>query len=190
MKRSFLKITLVASIIFATISYASAQKPQNNPEPPKGSHEMKPGQPCEKGSMCLPDLSPEQQTKLEDLKMQHIKDVTPLKNQLKEKQARINTLMDAEKPDMAAINAAIDDFTAITNQLVKKKAEMQLAVRNILTDKQKIMFDAKSDLFKGDGPCMEGKEGRGKCCKGKGPGHGPGSGNGPQNHGENCPDHR
>jgi Spy/CpxP family protein refolding chaperone len=182
------KFFLVVTLIAATFTFTSAQnqpKQPDQPPPPKCNHDMKPGQPnsCPKAYFGIPDLTPDQMTKIDDLKLQHMKEVTPLKDQLKEKQARINTLLDAEKSDMGAVNAAIDEFTNITNQLIKKKAEFRLAVRNILTDKQKIIYDSKSDLFADNGCCMDGmgKKGNEKCGPGPGPGAGPD---------HKCPDHK
>lgn len=37
---------------------------------------------------------------------------------------------------------------------MKKRAEFKLAVRNVLTDKQKIIYDSKSNLFDGKAGCM------------------------------------
>jgi Spy/CpxP family protein refolding chaperone len=182
------KLFLVVSVILATLTFANAQnqpKPQNGQEPPKCNHDMKPGQPgsCPKAFFGIQDLSPEQKTKIDDLKLLHMKEVTPLRNQLNEKQARINTLMAAENADMGAINSSIDDFNAITNQLLKKKAEFKLAIRNVLTDKQKIIYNSKFDLFDDEGCCAEGfgKKGPDKC--------GPG-GPGPKPEDHNIPEHK
>jgi Spy/CpxP family protein refolding chaperone len=184
MKNQFSKLFLAVVLIATTVTFTNAQNQskQDAPPPQKCNHDMKPGEGCcAKGYFGIQDLSVDQKTKIDDLKLQHMKDVTPLKDQLKEKQARINTLMDAEKTDMAAVNAAIDDLTVTTNQLIKKKAEFKLAIRNVLTDKQKIVYDAKSELFN-DGCCMEGGKKDAKC----GPGNGPGPG--PMDH--KCPDHK
>ena len=175
MKNTFSKLFLLVAIVAATVTFTNAQnQPKQDATPPaKCNHDMKQGQGacCPKTSCDIPDLTADQKTKMEDLTLQHIKAVTPLKNQLKEKQAKINSLLDVEKPDMVAINAAIDEMTVVTNQLIKKKAEHKLAIRNLLTDKQKIVFDAKSDLFDGMGCCMGGGPGKGgndKCEKGQG----------------------
>lgn len=185
------KLFLVVTLIAATFSftYGQNQPKQQDAQPPaKCNHDMKPGQPnsCPKAYFGIPDLTPDQISKIDDLKLQHTKDVTPLKDQLTEKQARINTLLDAEKSDVGAVNAAIDEFTSITNQLIKKKAEFRLAVRNLLTDKQKIVYDSKSDLFADNGCCMEGgmKDGMkgGKCSPASDQGQGPA--------GHNCPQHK
>jgi Spy/CpxP family protein refolding chaperone len=184
MTTKFSKLFFVVALIAATYTFSYAQnQPKQEPAP---QAKCSPGQPgcCPKGFMDIPDLTADQKTKLEDLKLKHLKEVTPLKNQLTEKKAKINTLLDAEKTDMAALNAAIDEMTAVTNQLIKKKAEHKLAVRNILTDKQKIMFDAKSDLF--DKGCCPG-DGHGKGNKEK---CGDGDGHGYHHGGHDCPQHK
>ena len=179
------KLLLVGTFIVAAFSFTYAQnqpKQQDAQTAPKCSHDMM-GQSgnCCKAYFGINDLTPDQKTKIDDLKLQHLKDVTPLKDQLKEKQAKINTLLDGDKSDLVAVNAAIDEFTGITNQLIKKKADFRLAVRNILTDKQKIVYDSKSDLFADMDCCKEGMMKDGKC----------GGGNQGQNPGpHNCPQHK
>lgn len=181
------KLLLSISLIVAAYSFTNAQNQpkQQTQQPAKCNHDMMmSGQPnsCPKSYFGIPDLIPDQTTKIDDLKLQHIKDVTPLKDQLKEKQARINTLLDADKSDMVSINAAIDEFSGITNQLIKKKAEFRLSIRNILTDKQKIIYDSKSDLFSENGCCPDGEKKGNKCGSGQMQN---------QNHGEhNCPQHK
>jgi Spy/CpxP family protein refolding chaperone len=183
--RKSTKLFLVGMLMATTLtfSYAQNQPKQQDPPPTMCNHDMKVGQPggCLNAYFGIMDLTPDQKTKIDDLKLQHMKVVTPLKDQLKEKQAKINTLLDADNSDPIAINTAIDEFTNITNQLIKKKAEFQISIRNILTDKQKIVFDSKSDLFD-NGCCMDSGMKDGKCPKG-------------QNHGQmpeehNCPHHK
>jgi Spy/CpxP family protein refolding chaperone len=142
---------------------------------------------CKPGFYNLPGLTQEQTKKMDDLRIAHMKEVTPLKRQIDEKKARINTLTVAEKPDMAAINQAIDELGAIKMQLLKKKAQFHQDIRALLTPEQKVLFDAKADIFK-KGCCGGGMGKDAPGCMHGGMGMGPGpNGPNPPMKPEDCP---
>ncbi len=95
-----------------------------------------------KADCRIPNLTDEQQQKINDLRVKHIKDVTPLKNELGEKKARMRTLQSAEKPDLNAINKLIDEMAAVRAQIQKKAAAHRVEVASLLTDEQKVYFNA------------------------------------------------
>ena len=95
-----------------------------------------------KADCRIPNLTDEQQQKINDLRVKHIKDVTPLKNELGEKRARMRTLQSAEKPDLNAINKLIDEMAAVRAQIQKKAAAHKVEVASLLTDAQKVCFNA------------------------------------------------
>ena len=70
----------------------------------------------------IPGLTTEQSAKLKEMKMAHYKEVQPVKNQLQELRAKQHTLTTAEKADMKAINANIDEITKLENTLMKARA--------------------------------------------------------------------
>ncbi len=91
----------------------------------------------------IPNLTTDQETKLNDLRTKHLKEVTPLRNELQEKRARLNTLQSSEKPDMAAINKLIDEMGSLKTNLMKKQAAHRNEVSQILTDEQRVYFNAR-----------------------------------------------
>jgi len=91
----------------------------------------------------IPNLTPDQETKLNDLRTKHLKEITPLRNELLEKRARLNTLQSSEKPDMAAINKLIDEMGTLKTNLMKKQAAHRNEVSQILTDEQRVHFNAR-----------------------------------------------
>jgi len=91
--------------------------------------------------MNIPDLTDAQQTKLKEMRTAHMKEMMPLKNELKEKQAHLQTLQTADKPDMNAINKEIDEIGVIKTNMAKKHAAFRQEVRKILTDDQRVFFD-------------------------------------------------
>ena len=97
-------------------------------------------------SCNIPNLTPDQQKKIYDLRVAHIKAVTPLRNQLAEKYAHLKTLESAEKPDLNAINKTIDEIVSIKGQLMKSRAAHRADVSALLTDEQKVFFNAHQGM--------------------------------------------
>jgi Spy/CpxP family protein refolding chaperone len=90
----------------------------------------------------IPNLTDEQKAKIKDLHLATYKETKPLRNQLGELKAKQRTLTTADKPDMNAINANIDEITKVANQLMKSRAAFRQKVRALLTDEQKMWFDS------------------------------------------------
>ncbi len=104
--------------------------------------------------MGIPDLTDQQKEDIKKLRLEYIKKMTPLKNELNENRAKHKTLMTSEKADMGAINKNIDEFTSIKNKMMKLKAKHKQSVRKLLTEEQRIMFDSRAGK-------MHKKRGRG-----------------------------
>lgn len=118
------------------------------------------------GFFCnnIPDITPEQETKINALRSAHLKDKLTYQNQLDEKFARLRTLQSSDNVDMKSINKTIDEISAIQSDILKGRAQHIQDVRNLLTDDQKVYFDS---FRRGGGPGM-----------GHGRGHGYGGGQG------------
>ncbi|MCB0494549.1 MAG: periplasmic heavy metal sensor [Cyclobacteriaceae bacterium] len=137
---------------------------------------MKQNSQVEKPIMKIPDLTDAQKEKIEDIQLNTMKQVQPMKNQLMEKKAHLRTLTTAEKVNMSAINSQIDEIAQLEASIQKLQAASHQGVRNLLTDEQRIVFDAQSGRrMGGHGPGFGPGEGKGQ-------GHGSGKcGNGPSN---------
>ncbi|HQG71648.1 MAG TPA: Spy/CpxP family protein refolding chaperone [Tenuifilum sp.] len=119
------------------------------------------------------NLTPEQEQKINDLRVKHLKEITPLRNELSEKQAHLRTLESADKPDMAAINKTIDEITSIKAKLMKARVAHRAEVSQLLTDEQRVLFNARGQKGKG----MRGHRGNMRGGYGMGMGLGPCMGN-------------
>ncbi len=126
--RSFLILIMVAA--FGTITMAQGHKAG----PKKAPMEMR-------MKRMLPDLSDDQIAKIKAYRLEMMKEVTPLKAQIKEKKAHLQVLSIAEEPDMKAINATIDEISKLQAKLMKTMAQFRQNVRAILTVDQRIVFD-------------------------------------------------
>ncbi len=119
------------------------------------------------GNYCnnIPNLTSDQQTKIDQLKTAHLKEMQALRNEAGEKRARLQTLRSADKADMVAINKTIDEQSVIQTNMSKKREQHFQDVRNVLTADQKVYFDSKGH---GNGY---------GCGNGNGKGRGRGNGN-------------
>jgi len=103
----------------------------------------------------------EQKAKVKEIHMASYKEMKALKNQMGELKAKQHTLTTADKPDMTSINANIDEISKIQNKLMKIRAANHQQIRSLLTDEQKMQFDAKM-MHKGERNMMRmHREGQG-----------------------------
>jgi len=117
----------------------------------------------------IPDLTDAQKSKIDGLRVKQLKEATAHKTLMAEKRANLNTLRIADKPDMKKINSTIDEMGALRTKHLKSKEAHRQAVRALLTDKQRVHFDARKGhkghkMHKGHkGKGMKG--GRGGNCR-------------------------
>ncbi len=92
--------------------------------------------------LMLPDLTEEQQADIRELRLQQIERNTNYRNQMAELRARKRTLMTAAE-DTESMNELIDEMTALRNVHMKENVQHRQALRELLTDDQRIIFDSK-----------------------------------------------
>jgi len=121
-----------------------SDKNANRDMKPGFKKEMRQGTPGHQG---IPGLTDDQKAKMKDIRMASYKELKSLENQLGELRAKEHTLATADKPDLNAINANIDDITKVQNKIMKAKAAAHQQVRALLTDEQKMVFDSQKEKF-------------------------------------------
>ncbi len=89
------------------------------------------------------NLTEEQKLKVKALRLEHFKEIQPLRNHLDELKAKEHTLITLEKPDISTINSNIDEITKTQNQMMKLRARHHQQVSELLTDEQRVYFDMK-----------------------------------------------
>lgn len=147
-----------------------------------------PSQGLNKEHKCMiPGLTEDQQKKIDALKVNHQKQMLDLKNQIREKEARLITLTTGDKINKDEAFKIIDEISVLKATREKAKLDHRLAIRSLLTDEQKLWFDMHQEGkgMKHGGMGMHNGMGSGNC-QGQGQGHGNGQGNGQgccQNHG-------
>jgi len=134
MKR--VRIIIIISLI-TTVNLSFAQPYGNGRNERNNQREQR-----ERGPVGL-DLSDEQQTKAEALRLNMHKAALPIKNQLGENRAKMRTLTTADNPDMKAINKLIDQNAALRAELEKLRAASHQDFRKLLTEEQRVKFDTR-----------------------------------------------
>ena len=136
-------LTILMAAILAITSTAMAQnsmEPQNRKD---GKEMMRKGM---KQDAQKPDfLTMEQKETLKKLRMETAKEIKPLKNELRETMAHQQTLITADKADLAAINKNIDKMWGIKAEMAKIMAKQHQAFRSQLTEEQLIQFDSRKN---------------------------------------------
>ena len=143
-----LAVMMIMLLFGTTLSFAQSNSC-------KGSRSGE-GKCCGQGS-CIPGMTIGQQEKLDSLHIFQIREMQQIKSLLEEKKAHMNTLMLADRVDMAAINSTIDEISAIHGNMMKSQVNHRMAVRNLLDPKQKIWFD--THCRPGDKCCNEAQQG-------------------------------
>ena len=129
---------LVAVIVVMGISLSvMAQPPRRGPMPHR-SMAYGPG-------LLYLDLSEEQQDQVKQLRLAHMKDVQPLKDEVKINRLKVNALLKNDDPDMKQIVSLVEADGKLLTQIQVKNIRYRISIRNLLTDEQKIIFDAHSD---------------------------------------------
>ncbi len=105
----------------------------------------------------IPDLTAEQQKKIDDLHFAFMKKMKNNRNLLAEKQVHLNTLRTADKVNMNAINKTIDEIGALRTQMFKDKEAHNQEIRSVLNEQQRLYYD--SHMHKFNGRCKDDRHG-------------------------------
>jgi Spy/CpxP family protein refolding chaperone len=165
MKKSGIKMMLlVTAISMGTMFSGSNTAVAQGPGRGQG-----PGPDDDKGvcRAAIPGLTEEQQKSIEQLRVKHIRKAELIRAAIGEKQARMNTLRLAEKPNEKDIDQTIDEISKLRGDLMKEREAHQREVKALLNDEQKVFYDARR------GYGRNGKDFKHQGKKGRGMGYGP-----------------
>lgn len=162
MKKVLAGLVLLSFTVLG-VTYALAQGPGFGPGP-RGIHRQESWEP-EKAL----NLTPEQQTKFQELRRKVDADTAQLRGTMLTKRLELKSLWSDPKADPKAITDKEKELRNLQNQMKDKMVQFKLEARQFLTPEQISEF--------GQGPGMGGGFGRGGMMGGRG--KGPGSGMGP-----------
>ncbi len=103
--------------------------------------ENRPGMQCRQGDDLK--LSEEQKEQMKSLRLEFMKEMTPLKNELEVKRATLKSVSVGDNVDMKKANNLIEEIGDLKTEMAKKQFAQKQKIRNILNDEQKILFDAR-----------------------------------------------
>lgn len=157
-----LKMLTAAFALVALISFdAAAQYPGrgnargNGPgyAQTDGTNVQGPGMGYGRGDCTanIPDLTEDQEVKITKLRNEHFRKADLKRAEIGEKQARMNTLRLAENQDAKAIDKNIDELSTLRAGLMKEREAHRREVKALLTDDQKVWFDANAGQGRGAG---------------------------------------
>jgi len=134
-------VLVIAFMLIGTISKAQRERHEGFKN---GNHHEKTAYDDRPNHQSLIDqfeLTDEQKIKIDDLKLESSKENTQRKNQLREKEAQLTTLLTQDKIDQNKINSLIDDIGKLRTEGRKDRVNTDLKIRALLSEKQKIIFD-------------------------------------------------
>lgn len=125
-----------------------------------------------KNQCAIPNLTEEQEAKIETLKTAHWNSIKEHHADLSILRAELRKMQISDNPDRSAIEAKIEAMGEIRTDMHKERNQHRLDVRELLTDEQKSWFDRRGHRF--------GREGYGRRHGRRGQGFrgGNGAGNG------------
>lgn len=166
-------LMLTAGILFFGLSTVIAQPGSGKGQ--RGGEGFRQGPGAGQG-MCMNqlNLTEEQQAEIADLRMDHLKRMTTLRNQMQEKRARLQTLTTGDNYNQSEVDQVIEQMGDIRIQMMKKRTSHQQEVRSQLTEEQQVLFDAKKGRRMGPkmghqrghrGQGMRSGPRKGMCCR-------------------------
>jgi len=120
-------------------------------------------------------LTQEQKDQIGKIRNAQMKKALPVLNQINEQKAKLRTLTTGDKIDTKGANKVLAKIEDLRSELAKQMVRTRLEIRNVLTDEQKVMFDARRGMMQGNGFAgksrgMKGRMGQGRPmpCAGQG----------------------
>ncbi len=95
----------------------------------------------------LPDLSNEQREKIRISDLEHMKTMTPLHNQVREKKARLQTVLTTSPFDAKSADQLADELGKLGAAILKEMIRHDQGMRNLLSPDQQVIFDSRPKPF-------------------------------------------
>ncbi|TLX78318.1 periplasmic heavy metal sensor [Labilibacter sediminis] len=96
------------------------------------------------GAMGLMDLTDAQKEQMKSLKLRFIKEITPIKNELGVKSASLKAVSTGDNVDSKKVYKLLEEIGSLKVEMSKKHFDHKQSVRELLTEEQRVLFDAHS----------------------------------------------
>jgi len=123
---------IAALLLLGSVVAAFAWGPRWNSRPLPSVYESVP---CYPGAVDL-NLSEDQIEQLQDLRLEHQKEMLEMRNTLQTKRLELQTQLLSEKPDRVKINSLVEEMGELWTDMQKKAIDYQIRMREILTPEQ------------------------------------------------------
>ena len=140
MKAKILSIVLLMSLSAVLVAQTTENVPKKAFRGPEKEMRMNSGQ---RGLANGLNLTDAQKETFKQSMMAMQKQIQPLRNEIGEAEAHQKTLVNVEKPDIAAINKNIEKIGALKIEMAKIQTKHHLDMRAQLTDEQRLKFDLR-----------------------------------------------
>ena len=97
---------------------------------------------------CVPNFSILTEDQIKEIHLAHMKDVQSLKDEVKINRVKVDVLLKTDDPDMKEIVGLVEANGKLLTQIQVKSFEQKISVRSLLTDEQKIIYDAHGDKIR------------------------------------------
>ncbi len=174
MKNKYVVKGIGAGLLLVVLTVGSAWGYMSD-KPKNGPHNRQEGCSMER-PMGRPGFFPDEMLKLDEnqeaqaktLRLEMMKETTPLKNELRVLKAQLHSQSVGDNAEEKAVFKLMEQISAKKLDIDKKQFQYQRKFRSILTDDQKILFDADGGMKErpGMGKEFEGRHGCGKGMKG------------------------
>jgi hypothetical protein len=141
----FALLTGISFTLSAQLENNRPEKPvkeMNKPLPPEGIQQPTPPPPPPV-LPGIPNLSKEQNEGIRKLQISLGQNILPIENEIREKDARLNTLTTLKDPDMKSIYALMDEIGVLKIKIAKMQMAHDMDIRKILNDEQRLIFDKR-----------------------------------------------
>ncbi len=95
------------------------------------------------------DLTEAQEEQVQALRLEQMEKSTQHRNQMDELRARKRTLMTTDGDNSEALNEVIDAMSELRNERMKASVNHRQAVRELLTEEQRVIFDNQTGRRQG-----------------------------------------
>jgi len=126
---------------------------------PANPADDQPGWAADEQESAALKLTTDQQKAMQELRLQHRKELVPLRGDLELLEIDLQTAMTADKPDLAKINALVDKIAKARAEVEKKRIALRFKLRDQLTPEQRKIWDERRG-GRVDGAGMRGFPGR------------------------------
>ena len=98
-------------------------------------------------ALNLPDITKDQQEKIHQAGLDHMKLMTPLHNQAREKKARLQTILTTTPFDSKSADLLAEELGKIKVNILKELIRHDQSLRSLLTPQQQVVFDSRPKPF-------------------------------------------